>query len=230
MALLAAFIAWLYIDNSNSMALFDNRNNIILIAAGATAGLWIYFGWLVVIIQRGRARRELRDRRLLGEAREEIKEAERELIGGSEDFRTLWGLTQKQLDYYHKIATGQAERSFLYGQIASAVGFAVIIIASLIGAFSTSTAGAIAATVTGVSGGGLAAYVGATFMKSQESAASQLRAYFLQPLELSKYLAAERLLSFIDETDRTTVVGDMVRSIVQPPGNSVGNSANGQSQ
>jgi hypothetical protein len=102
-AILAGLIAWLYTDTSGSISVFQNQNNIIFIAAGATAGIWAYAGYAVALFQRQRARRGFRDRQLLGEAREELKEAEKELIGGSEDFRTLWGITQKQLDYYHKI-------------------------------------------------------------------------------------------------------------------------------
>jgi hypothetical protein len=41
----------------------------------------------------------------------------------------------------------------------------------------------------------LAGYIGRTFIRSQETAARYLRAYFDQPLAFSRYLAAERLLS-----------------------------------
>jgi hypothetical protein len=51
-------------------------------------------------------------------------------------------------------------------------------------------------------------------MKSQESAAAQLRAYFLQPLEFSKYLAAERLLPMVGDEGRTTAVNKMIESIM----------------
>ena len=75
--------------------------------------------------------------------------------GGDTDFGALWTATQKRLDYYHKIATTQAERSFMYGQIAAGAGFVVVIIAAFIAGFSRSTAAAIASGVAGVAGGGL---------------------------------------------------------------------------
>jgi hypothetical protein len=67
--------------------------------------------------------------------------------GGDTDFGALWTATQKRLDYYHKIATTQAERSFMYGQIAAGAGFVVVIIAAFIAGFSRSTAAAIASGV-----------------------------------------------------------------------------------
>lgn len=112
----------------------------------------------------------------------------------------------------------------MYGQIAAGAGFFVIIIAAFIAGFSRSTAAAIASGITGVAGGGLGAYIGSTFMKSQDTASAQLRAYFSQPLEFSKYLAAERLLNFIDKGDRTAAVNTMITSIMGGPPTSSSNN------
>jgi hypothetical protein len=63
-----------------------------------------------------------------------------------------------------------------------------------------------------------AGYIGRTFVRSQESAASHLRAYFDQPLEFSRYLAAERLLaaaaSDLTGTQRADVLGTLAQTIV----------------
>ncbi|MCM4082192.1 hypothetical protein [Paractinoplanes hotanensis] len=40
---------------------------------------------------------------------------------------------------------------------------------------------------------GAAAYVAGTFIRTQENASSHLKSYFLQPLEFSRFLAAERI-------------------------------------
>src|SRR5438874_1684431 len=105
----------------------------------------------------------------------------------------------------------------MYGQIAAGAGFVVILLSAVIAGFSRSTAASISAGVIGVSGGGLGAYIGSTFMKSQDAASAQLRAYFSQPLEFSKYLAAERLLTFIGEDDRLPAVNNMISSIMNVP-------------
>lgn len=216
-AALGALIGFFYANGSTSIRVFENQNNIVLLSSGAGAFIWLYAGIYAGLLRRQQARREFRDRMLVGEAHDELKQAEQEITSGSTDFGALWAATQRRLDYYHKIATTQAERSFMYGQIAAGAGFVVIMIAALIAAISRSTAGAIAASITGVSGGGLAAYIGATFMKSQDSAAAQLRAYFLQPLEFSKYLAAERLLPMVDEAGHANAVSNMINAIMAAP-------------
>jgi hypothetical protein len=69
------------------------------------------------------------------------------------------------------------------------IGFAILAVNA-----KTTTA-AVTTGSLGAVGAALAAYIGKTFIRSQETAASHLRAYFDQPLELSRYLAAERLQS-----------------------------------
>ncbi|HVB45229.1 MAG TPA: hypothetical protein VNF47_21345 [Streptosporangiaceae bacterium] len=214
---LGAFVGWIYAVTSNSSIIYDNQGKYILYGAGIGAGVVGYGGIIVINATRSRARRDFRDRKLLGQAQEELKQADEEITGGATDFGALWSATQKRLDYYHRIATTQAERSFMYGQIAAGAGFVVIVISALIAGFSRSTAAAIAAGVSGVAGGGLGAYIGSTFMRSQDAASAQLRAYFAQPLEFSKYLAAERLLAFIGEDSRLSAVNQMITAIMNAP-------------
>jgi hypothetical protein len=216
---IGAFSGWVYATTSTSESIYSNESQYILLGALIGAATFMYFAFFLRNISRSRARREFSDRMLLGQAQAELRQVEDEITGGDTDFGTLWAATQKRLDYYHKIATTQAERSFMYGQIAAGAGFVVIIIAAFVAGFSRSTAAAIASGVTGVAGGGLGAYIGSTFMKSQDMASAQLRAYFSQPLEFSKYLAAERLLTFIDKSDRTAAVNDMISSIMSMPSN-----------
>jgi hypothetical protein len=51
-------------------------------------------------------------------------------------------------------------------------------------------------------------------MRSQENAATQLREYFLQPLEFSRILAAERLIESLNEKDKGLATRDIVAAIV----------------
>jgi hypothetical protein len=106
----------------------------------------------------------------------------------------LWGLTHTRMDEYHVIATGQAKRSFGAAQIAMGIGFVLLVVFAIL-AVEAKTAAAIGAGGLGAVGAAFSAYIGKTFIRSQESAADHLRAYFDQPLELSRYLAAERLLA-----------------------------------
>jgi hypothetical protein len=177
-----------------------------------------FIGLYGVLFYRTAMRRAFADRHLLIEAKAKLDEAEADVTDESRtDFATLWGVTQKRLDYYHRIATGQAERSFLYGQIAAGVGFFVVIVCAVAAALGRSAAASISAGLLGVAGGGLAGYIGTTFMRSQETASDQLRAYFSQPLEFSKYLAAERLLASLDQESRSLATRSIIAAIAKAP-------------
>jgi low affinity Fe/Cu permease len=128
----------------------------------------------------------------------------------------LWNLTHGKLDLYHTIVTGQAKRSFGAAQVAMGIGFVLLVVFAVLAAETKTTTAAISAGGLGAVGAAFAAYIGKTFIRSQETAASHLRAYFDQPLELSRYLAAERLLA--DAADltaeqRAAILSALVQSI-----------------
>ncbi|MGW2570634.1 hypothetical protein, partial [Streptomyces sp. NPDC001537] len=131
----------------------------------------------------------------------------------------LWLLTHSRLDLYHEIATGQARRSFLNAQIAMGIGFALLVAFVVVAAQASTTAGAIVAGGLGAVSAALAGFVSRTFVRSQETAASHLKAYFDQPLEFSRYLAAERLVSDsqLNDTQRAEAVAALVHAIVAGP-------------
>jgi hypothetical protein len=139
-------------------------------------------------------------------ARERLRSAEQKLIsdviaqseadvdklisGSTRDdqltLAALWDVTHSRLDLYHQIATKQARRSFLAAQAAAVIGFGVLIGLAVAAIRVHSTVGAITAGTLGAVSAALAGYIGRTFVRSQESAASHLRAYFDQPLEFSR--------------------------------------------
>jgi hypothetical protein len=128
----------------------------------------------------------------------------------------LWDVTHGRMDLYHQIVTRQARRSFGAAQVAMGIGFVLLVVFAILAAEAKTTTAAVSAGGLGAVGAAFAAYIGKTFIRSQESAASHLRAYFDQPLELSRYLAAERLLA--DAADltaeqRAAIVSSLVQSI-----------------
>jgi TRADD-N domain-containing protein len=147
-------------------------------------------------------------------AREELHRAEAVVASReSLELSDLWAVTQRRLDYYHQIATGQARQSFRNAQIAMSVGFAILLVFAFLAANSKSTAGSIVAGSLGASSAALTAYVGRTFIRSQENAAAHLKSYFLQPLEFSRYLAAERAITSLPEGTPQELVGIIVEAI-----------------
>ncbi|MEV0344926.1 hypothetical protein AB0H88_04120 [Nonomuraea sp. NPDC050680] len=138
-------------------------------------------------------------------------------------------MTHKRLDYYHQIATSQARRSFWMAQVAMAAGFIEL---GVLGYFALNASTLSATVVTGVLGTASAAfgaYISRTFIRSQESSALHLRAYFNQPLEFSRYLAAERFLNAVGvlpEAQRATVVADLLHSMTTQTRDAQGETTN----
>ncbi len=132
----------------------------------------------------------------------------------------LWKLTQRRLDLYHTIATTQARRSFVSAQTSMIVGFVMLTLFVALAVNISNTAGAIVAGGLGAVSAALAGFISKTFVKSQQTAAEHLKAYFDQPLEFSRYLAAERLLAdaTLPEEKRAEVVAMLVQTIATGPG------------
>lgn len=131
----------------------------------------------------------------------------------------LWTVTHRRLDLYHDIALGQASRSFRNAQMAMILGFALLVGFVIIALQASTTAGAVVAGGLGAVAAALAGYVSRTFVRSQEAAASHLRAYFDQPLEFSRYLAAERLVADANLSDeqRAEIVSALAQAMISGP-------------
>ncbi|MEV5770110.1 hypothetical protein AB0L49_02400 [Streptomyces antimycoticus] len=144
----------------------------------------------------------------------------------------LWAVTHTRLELYHDIATGQARRSFRNAQAAMLVGFGLLVIFVAIALNASTTAGSVVAGGLGAVSAALAGYVSRTFVKSQEVASSHLRAYFDQPLEFSRYLAAERLIgdAELSQEQRAEILTTLVQAIVAGPAAPAQAEANGQQQ
>jgi hypothetical protein len=132
----------------------------------------------------------------------------------------LWAVTHRRLDHYHGIALGQAKQSFRNAQVAMGLGFALLVGFVIVALNASTTVGSIVAGGLGAVSAALAGYVGKTFIRSQEAAASHLRAYFDQPLEFSRYLAAERLMADagLGEEKRAEILSLIVQTMIAGPG------------
>ncbi|NEA41451.1 hypothetical protein [Streptomyces sp. SID11385] len=132
---------------------------------------------------------------------------------------SLWNVTHERLALYHGIAQGQARRSFISAQVSMAVGAVLLVVFVVIGLRTDTTAAAVVAGTLGVASAALAGYVSRTFVRSQEVSAGHLRSYFDQPLEFSRYLAAERLIadSGLPEDKRAEIITTLVQAMIAGP-------------
>ncbi|MEU6197699.1 hypothetical protein [Streptomyces sp. NPDC047061] len=132
----------------------------------------------------------------------------------------LWEVNHSKLELYHKIATRQASMSFWSAQLAMFIGFGLLGVFVAVAYHASTTAGAAVAGGLGAVSAALAGFISKTFVRSQETAAGHLKAYFDQPLEFSRYLAAERLVadSGMTQEQRAQITAELARAIVARPG------------
>lgn len=204
-------------------------------AALIVGGSFLFSGLLIEISTRKNTTEDV------SRTRERVRQAEAELEQGlrsrhadlmeAEDdeqarltLSDLWTVTHRRLDHYHGIALEQAAKSFRNAQAAMTIGFLLLIGFAMVGLFADSTKGAIVASALGTVSAALAGYVSRTFVKSQETAAGHLRAYFDQPLEFSRYLAAERLIADarLGPDQRALILGALVQTMIGGPASSGG--------
>ncbi|WP_329431102.1 hypothetical protein OG339_48935 (plasmid) [Streptosporangium sp. NBC_01495] len=191
-------------------------------AALAGLAFVVYGVYRSTFRERQETQRAEHARQALQQAETSLGEADRLALPG------LWDVTHKRLDYYHQIATSQARQSFRNAQIAMTVGFVLLVVFAVLALSATTPTASIVTGALGAAAAAFAAYIGRTFVRSQESAAGHLRAYFDQPLEFSRYLAAERLLEAMDALEpeqRAAIAGDLLRAIVTPGQPAPGSSA-----
>jgi hypothetical protein len=133
----------------------------------------------------------------------------------------LWKVTHARLSLFHRIGESQARQSFRNAQLAMGAGFLLLVVFVVTAVLARSTAGSIAAGGLGAVAAGLSAYIAKTFVKSQEMTTEALQRYYDEPLALSRYLAAERLVmgSGLSESQRAELLHALVHSMVtgSPP-------------
>jgi len=185
----------------------------VLVAGGAPPA--IYLAWVSYAEAASAQADDLR------QARAELGKVEAELVEADHlSLPALWEVTHKRLDLYHQIATGQARTSFRNAQVAMAIGFALLVGFAIAATLARTTAGSVVTGSLGAVAAAFAGYISHTFVRSQENAAIHLRAYFDQPLEFSRYLAAGRLLNVaidkLSEEQRAVITSELLRAMVTP--------------
>jgi O-antigen/teichoic acid export membrane protein len=154
------------------------------------------------------------------EALQELHEAERALKGADQiKLVELWTITQSRLNYYHELATAHAQQSFHNAQIATSAGFLLLLAFAVLAVEAPDPQATFVAGALGAISAALAGYLGRTFIRSQESAASHLHTYFDQPVKFSRYLAAERLITSmakLEPDQRDAISGELLRTIIAP--------------
>lgn len=165
--------------------------------------------------------RLFRDRLQLQSAKGEVRDAEAKLAAKANEplaLSSLWDVTARRLDYYHDIATVQANASFRRAQLAMTAGFGILVLALVLSLIPRTLTSSLAIASIGGLSAALGGYIGGTFIKSQEAASGNLRGYFSQPLELSRFLLAERLLRELPEEKKAEGTLKLIEGISRRAG------------
>jgi len=201
-----------------------NPDTILRFAIAFTLAMLTFSAFVAMALvgYRSSLLRAAQNQLAIRQAEDLVAIAEVSTIGGEHGERqlelsALWDVTHERLNLYHTIATQQAETSFRRAQGAIIAGFSLLALAIIVSFFSNGTIGGIVTGLLGAASAGLAGYLGRTFLRAQETAAQHLRAYFLQPLEFSRYLFAERLLETLDPRERSDGILTLVRGLASQP-------------
>ena len=204
-----ALVGWSYAGYSH------NRGQYAAIGAGIGILTWLYIGIYYLFLAQRQLKRAFDDRRLLHRSRDALKEAEEKLKeSSSTEFGVLWDATQKRLDYYHKIATTQSEKKLSI----RADRFRGRVCCNSCSCYNCRTVKDSNCLYSCRSNRGCGwrprgLYRGNLYENSGCCIDSAQGSTFLQPLEFSKYLAAERLVKQIPEDDRAKAVQTIIDSI-----------------
>ncbi|MET8156128.1 hypothetical protein ABZT47_07130 [Sphaerisporangium sp. NPDC005289] len=184
---------------------------------GVKIFLWASLLALAAIAANFMSRRRQEKIQETEQAREEVRIADAALREGHLELSPLWTATQSRMTFYHKLASNHAQRSFRNAEVAMLIGFLVLVFAVGLAVRNPHAAGTAAAL--GAISAALAAFIGRTFLRSQENAASHLHTYFDQPVRFSRYLAVERLINEMKDLEpdqRAAISGELLRTIIAP--------------
>ncbi|MCD5341528.1 hypothetical protein LR392_04700 [Arthrobacter sp. AK04] len=184
-----------------------------------TAAAIFMTGVVILGVEQTR-RKDFEDRIRLGiidKIGEKEKDLAKKAVDGKLDLPSLWALNQDRIEYYHRVAFAQAENSYKTAQAAGLAGFIAVLGLGALAAFAGGGTASIAAAAVGVAGAAMSAYIGATFVKTQQASSEQFRQFFQQPVEVARVLAAERLIATLEPEHRAESVKQVVLTMMVPP-------------
>jgi hypothetical protein len=108
---------------------------------------------------------------------------------------SLWAAVDSRLEQYHDDAQSQGRRAFTAAMTAMWIGFVLLVASGIVAATAQGTTAPIVVGSLGGVSAAAAGYIARTFLRAYEGTSRHLRGYFLHPVEMSRYLSAERLIA-----------------------------------
>lgn len=128
----------------------------------------------------------------------------------------LWASVNSRLEKYHDDAQAQGRQAFGAAMTSMWIGFLVLVASGTAAVTASTTTGAIVVGSLGGVSAAVAGYIAKTFLRAHEETSRHLRGYFLQPVEMSRYLSAERVIaqSSLPAEAQTELMRVLVHSMV----------------
>ena len=104
----------------------------------------------------------------------------------------LWTLNCEQVSSYHTLVLNDSRSSRSLTSRSLTVGYAFILVTGVLTLFADSTPAVIAGGATAAAVAALTGFVTNAIIRSSESSAGGVRAFFNHPIEVDRMLAAER--------------------------------------
>lgn len=184
-------------------------------SSGFAVPLWLWIAFAVCIIGatvvgclylRARAQRENAEKiatERIAAHQQKVQESELSRLETVTPLGMLIRLNQGDLQRYHDIAIGQADRSFRSSQRAMATGLFVIFACFVAGIFLPNSQARLFVAAIAAVGSALAGFLNRTYLNMYGQTLAQLNRYFEQPVTHGYYLTAERLADQLPDKCKT---------------------------
>ena len=130
------------------------------------------------------------------------------------DLRSLWDINRTRLEGYHKLVSNYAASTRQMTLVTIANGFIFLLLASGAAALARSTPASVATAIVGSAGAVLASFIANAVLKNAETSSREVLTFFSHPIEVERYLSAERLLSEIPFEQRAEALILIIRGLV----------------
>jgi hypothetical protein len=164
------------------------------------------------------AKREYEDR-VESERAEKLRAARDEALPESEaELALRLSANRDVLNAYQEPVRARARTSYVFAQIATAVGLIVLLAGAVTMLWVNDSSVQLGVAGLTAIGTALSGYIARTFLRVYERAQEQLNFYFREPLVTSYLLTAERLTEKLEGEKRNQVYAEMVGEIVRALG------------
>ena len=130
-------------------------------------------------------------------------------------YASRWDTNRNRLNSYHSLVSNYAESSRSLTMATLIGGLVFLAILTLVAVTVDNSASTVAVALVGVSGAGLAGIVVRSVLQNAEASSSELREFFLHPVDVERFLVAERIVDSMEGTDQSAARLAIVKGLTR---------------